>query len=279
MGPAFSPAKAIPQFTRPRNCLQRSRFPIVLLLLAMALFLTRQAAADIVSFPAVTIPQTVTAEPGSDCPANYNDCSGGAEGNFTATAQNGAPLFGISSSYSFAYVAPGGEGAGDLILSADGTFMGLVQGVPPTIGDTVGSSSSFQNFPYPETVLKDYYFPFGGEDIVYPFYEYGAGLKQPVYMGFEFQDAGQAYYGWFSFTWSAPFDFVADRYTDPPAISLDAYAYEACPNAPISIGATSGGATCSDPLAPTSEPPTFGLCLIGAGALALALRHKYAAAA
>lgn len=274
MEPTFSPAKAIPQF----NCTQRSRLPIGLLLLTLALFLTRQAAADIISFPAVTIPQTITAEPGNDCPANYQDCSGEAEGSFTAMAQNGAPLFGISSSYEFAYVAPGGEGAGDLILSADGTFMGLVykdsQLIPPTVGDTVGPSSSFQDFPYPDTVLKDYYFPFGGQDIVYPFYEYGAGLEQPVYMGYEFQAAGQTYYGWFSFSWNARFDFLGDRFTDPPTISLGTYAYEACPNAPIAIGAASGGAACSDPLAPTPEPCSLTLYLIGAGLLALALRVR-----
>lgn len=274
MEPTFSPARAIPQF----NCAQRSRLPIGLLLLTLALFLTRQAAADIISFPAVIVPQTITAEPGSDCPANYQDCQGAAESSFTAMAQNGAPLFGISSSYGFGYIEPGGVGAGDFRLYLDGAIMGSVyngsMSVAPAIGDTVGPSSGFLSTG--NDILDVQYGPAGGLDINSP---YGTAemLEQPIYMGFEFQDAGQTYYGWFSFSWNAPFDFVVNRFTDPPTVSLDAYAYEACPNAPITIGATNGGATCSDPLAPAPEPCSLTLYLIGAGLLALALQHKYKA--
>lgn len=280
MTPAFSPAKAIPQFTKPGNCVQRSRFPIGLLLLAMALFLTRQAAADIVSFPAVAIPQTVTG-PGSDCPANYQDCSEVAEGSFTAMALDGTPMFGISSTYSFQDIDPEFDGAGDFKLYFDGAIMGSVyknsQWIAPTVGDTVGPNGSFQNFDfsYSDYVLDEQYWPIGGE-FTYDT-PYGRQIldELPFYAGYKFQAGGQTYYGWFSLDWNGLFTTVMS----PPTISLDAYAYEACPNAPISIGATSGGATCSDPLAPTPEPPTLVLCLISAGALVLALRRKYAAAA
>lgn len=282
MESTFSPAKAIPQFDHA----QRSRLPVGLLVLTLALFLTRQAAADIISFPAVTVPQTITAEPANDCPANYQDCSGGAEGSFTVVAPNGASILGISSVYSFGYVNTEREGAGSFLLYFDGAIMGSVYNgstwVAPAIGDTVGPSSSFQSVDssYPDYIINVEYSPIGGMAYTSP---YGAGelLEQPVYMGLKFQDAGQTYYGWFSLTWNARFDFVNGLFTnvtDPPAISLNAYAYEACPNTPITIGAANGGAACSDPLAPAPEPCSLTLYLIGAGLLALALRHKYRAA-
>ncbi|MGH9407770.1 MAG: hypothetical protein ACRD3D_18260 [Terriglobia bacterium] len=85
-------------------------------------------------------------------------------------------------------------------------------------------------------------------------------------VGFAFSDAGQEHYGW------AEIDLGAKA-----AVTVNGYAYESCPNAPISGGLASGGASCGD--SPAPESGTLQLAALGLLALFAGCRKVKARAA
>ncbi|HEV2418675.1 MAG TPA: PEP-CTERM sorting domain-containing protein [Terriglobia bacterium] len=228
--------------------MQKIKFLSCLLVAAaLNLGIAAQAWGDIVSYTGITVPQSVTyTQPEPSCgfdstPTDATACSLTAVANYTFTAPSGDFSINVTSSYSEG-VVPYTGGITTFHLWFDGGLIVNFQDTPST------ARGWFQD-------------PLG-------FAATSPGENH--YTSGSFVDHGQTYYDWFEFGYSFGDGDYPPRMSDVPNIVIG-YAYDACPDAPITIGATSGGATCSDPLDPPDPPaPEPGtLFLFGTGILAM----------
>lgn len=255
----------------------------------------RPAAANVISFSGFTVPQTAQFSPDSTCAASIEDlafpdgtCGFGSAGSATLKAADGTVILSLTSSYGISLIGEGGLYAGMFQLkiagNVDYTRYNGSSYVAVEPGNEIGDNSNDIPGPAPNPVIQIQSDPNVDFDLQSPFGSEWVSPGEPIYMGTSFQENGSTYYGWFEFSYALNFDneifAYAARNDDTPNITLDGYAYESCPNMPIVIGATQGGADCASdppPDPPAPEPATLGLLLSGVPFLLWTLRRRRAA--
>lgn len=202
--------------------------PCLFLAIGLSFGVAMCASADIVAYTGITVPEHVIyTQPEATC--GFDDASAcrlGAGGNFTYTVPGGATSVNIQSAYSESIVPYTGDIMafrlyinGELIVRAD---------------DTPSTANIFFQDPL------------------------GYAATDPGtnhYLGGQFVIDGQTYYDWTEFNYNFGDGDYPPRLSDVPTIVIG-LGYETCPNVPITLGATSGGATCANPLNPPGPPAT-----------------------
>ncbi|MGH9353038.1 MAG: PEP-CTERM sorting domain-containing protein [Terriglobia bacterium] len=232
------------------------------------------ARTEIVSYAGFTLPQTgnLSQPPDTNCNRTPDaTCTGTASSNYTLTAADGSPILGLTSELAASYL---GTEYG-YYTTFQMWFSGAVEdeiyndsnwvGVEP--GDSVGASSSFADLTSDELISMVESQPTGGQiDYDTPLGPRWEGRGDTIYWGTEFQDQGQTHYGWLDFKYNV-WDYGA-------SVDIGGYAYESCPDTPITVGATSGGASCSDPPSDPPAPEPGALLLFGTGIVAVLYRIR-----
>ncbi len=169
------------------------------------------------------------------------------------------------------YLSMAGVIKGDAAVSAGqqsirGVARELVGALPE--GAAIGPADKFLRAP--QVLAAEYYNSDGGQTYLYGKWP-NAGT---VYVGVQFQIAGQKHYGWIRMSVTIPFGSGNGQYP-PIKVEMTGYAYESVANEHIFAGATTGspddeGQVPADPASLRDEnPASLGALALGAQGLAI----------
>jgi hypothetical protein len=186
---------------------------------------------------------------------------GGAYSSFSFTfgsSYNGRPYYSTIVSSREAFAGLKRNGSNQVI--GGGGFLNKLSS-----GNTIGPAQSWTGASPAKAVSQTYY----GARVGHGGWSGGAG--ETGFAGVQFDIGGQTHYGWIRLQLGS----------NPGQITATEWAYEDCPDTPITAGATTGGANCAAPVPvapksiPVMGPLAYGLTSLALGGLGLgSLRRR-----
>ncbi|MGH9400482.1 MAG: PEP-CTERM sorting domain-containing protein [Terriglobia bacterium] len=259
----------------------QSKWYAIILFIMIAFTLPIAMFGDIIYNPGFTVMQSgnVT-KPDVDCITKIDStCRLGSGGRATLMAADGSQILVLKDSVDSSPYEISWAPTYDATLSLTGSVVGGVHGCCLYVnalqpGTSIGPQSQFISGPYDGYLVDFHSDPESSWNLVWI---YGASSDGDI-LGVEFQDAqNMTHYGWVDITWSVA-GYGGQGFPYAANLGIAGYGYEACPDAAIAAGAQSGGASCDDPIDPSSPVPEPGtMALLGTGLAALAgleLRRK-----